>query len=229
MTPTLGPASLLAQLSTLRFPPAALTAGHYREVFNRLSAVGTFNFQVAGDGVELSTPPRESGESLKVTLTRDALHVAFDPTSKSAEFAAEELVVILKEVAAVLPVPIFVHQVHILRKLLPLSGADADARAFLAESVLRLPQERLGAWTRPLGAVGGRFVFPPQPPHLLTAHELRIESFLPDPGKVFIEDTASHLVPVQAGQWDQVKANLHEANRFLDEYARALLTAPLSS
>src|SRR5207247_7400241 len=98
----LGPSSLLAQLSTLRFPPASLNATHYREVFNRLSAVETFNYAVTGDGVELAPPPRESGNGIKVALARDAVHVHFDPTSKSADFAAEELAVILKEVAAVL-------------------------------------------------------------------------------------------------------------------------------
>lgn len=228
MEQSLGPSSLLAQISTLRFPPAALNAAHFREVFNRLSTVETFNYAVAGEGVELATPPRETGDSIKVTLARDAVHVAFDPTSKSAEFAAEELLVILKEVAAVLPIPVFVHQVHVLRKLIPLAGARPDARDFLLHGVISLPQERLAAWKRGFAAVGLRFVFAPQQANDLSAHDLRVESFLPDPGKLFVEDTASFLVPMPAGQWDQLKANLAEANRFLNEYAAALLKGPLS-
>jgi hypothetical protein len=218
----LGPASLLAQISTLRFPPAPLHAGQFREVFNRLSQVGTFNYQVTGDGVELATPPQESGHALKVSIGRDAVTVAFDPTGKSAEFAAEELLVILKEVAAVLPIPVFVHQTHVLRKIFPLA-AGGDARAFLMESVIPVPPGRLAGWKRGFAAVGVRFIFPPQQMTDLSAHDLRIESFLPDPAKIFAEDTATFLVPLPAGSWDQLKANLAEAHRFLDEHAAALL------
>lgn len=228
MDQSLGPSSLLAQISTLRFPPAQLNATHYREVFNRLSAVETFNYAVAGSGVELATPPRESGESIKVSLTHDAVHVSFDPTSKSSDFAAEELLVILKEVAAVLPIPVFVHQTHVLRKLVPLAGAQPDARAYLLQGVLGLPQERLAGWKRGFAAVGLRFVFAPQRADDLSAHDLKVESFLPDPGKLFVEDSASFLVPMPAGQWEMLKANLAEANRFLDEYAASLLKGPLS-
>ncbi len=225
---SLGPSSLLAQVSTLRFPPAPLNAAHYREVFNRLSAVGTFNFAVAGDGVELATPPRESGDAMKVTIGRDAVQVSFDPTSKSADFAAEELLVILKEVAAVLPIPVFVHQTHVLRKLFPLGGPHPDARAFLLQGVVSLPQERLASWKRGFAAVGLRFVFAPQQMNDLSAHDLKIESFLPDPAKLFVEDTASFLVPMPAGQWDQLKDHLAEANRFLDDYTATLLRGRLS-
>lgn len=217
-----GPGSLLAQISTLRFPPAPMHAGQFREVFNRLSQVGTFNFQITGEGVELSAPPQESGEALKVAIGRDAVMVAFDPTAKSADFAAEELLVILKEVAAVLPIPVFVHQTHVLRKIFPLT-AGSDARQFLMASVVPVPPARLAGWKRGFASVGVRFVFPPQQMTDLSAHDLRIESFLPDPAKIFVEDTATFLVPLPAGSWDQLKANLAEAHRFLDEHATALL------
>lgn len=217
-----GPASLLAQISTLRFPPAPLHAGQFREVFNRLSQVGTFNYQITGEGVELATPSQESGETLKIIIARDAVTVAFDPTRKSAEFAAEELVGIVKEVATVLPIPVFVHQTHVLRKIFPLP-TGGDARKFLMESVVPIPPARLAGWKRGFASVGVRFVFPPQQMTDLSAHDLRIESFLPDPNKVYAEDSASFLVPLPAGQWDQLKANLAEAHRFLDEHAGSLL------
>lgn len=217
-----GPASLLAQVSTLRFPPAPLHAGQFREVFNRLSQVGTFNYQITGDGVEIAAPPQESGEALKIVIGRDAVTVAFDPTRKSAEFASEELVGILKEVAAVLPIPVFVHQTHILRKIFPLP-AGGDARQFLMASVVPIPPARLAGWKRGFASVGLRFVFPPQQMTDLSAHDLRIESFLPDANKIFAEDSANFLVPLPAGQWDQLKANLAETHRFLDEHAGSLL------
>jgi hypothetical protein len=218
----LGPASLLAQVSTLRFPPAALTAAHFREVFNKLSAIGTFNFLVGADSVELVSPPREGGDQLKIGLTKDTVQVSFDPTSKSAEFAAEELVGIVKEIAGVLPIPIFIHQVHVLRKTMPMAGA-MDARAFLMQEIVRVPPGRLAAWKRPFAAAGVRFIFPPQQMNDLSAYDLKIESFLQDPAKLFVENTASYLMPMPAGQWDVLKANLADANRFLDESAHALL------
>jgi hypothetical protein len=57
----------------------------------------------------------------------------------------------------------------------------------------------------------------------LSAYDLKIESFLPDPAKLFVENTASYLMPMPTGQWDVLKANLADANRFLDESVRALL------
>jgi len=222
MEPTLGPASLLAQISTLRFPPAALNAGHYREVFNRLSQVGTFNYLINSDGVQLVSPPDETGVQVKVTLGKDSITVAFDPTNKSAEFAAEELIETLKLITQALPIPVFVHQVHLLRKTIPLQG-QTDARQFLMNEVIHVAPERLGGWKRGFGSVGIRFVFPPQRMEDLSTHDLKIESFFQDATKLFVENTAAFLVPVPAGQWDTLKANLAEANRFMDEYSHALL------
>ena len=218
----MGPASLLAQISTLRYPPAQLQAAHFREIFNRLSAMETFNYLITGEGVELVTPPRETGESIKISLGRDAVHVSFDPTTRSVEFAAEQLVAIMKEIAAVLPIPVFVHQAHVLRKTMPLTGQN-DARTFLLNNVLHIPAERLTGWQRSFGSIGLRFVFPPQQIDNLSSHDLRVESFLQDPTKLFIENTASFFVPLPAGQWDTLKTNLAEANRFMDEYAHALV------
>jgi hypothetical protein len=219
---SLGPASLLAQVSTLRFPPAALTAAHFREVFNKLSAIGTFNFLVGADSVELDSPAREGGDQVKIALTKDTIQVSFDPTSKSAEFAAEELTVIVKEITSVLPIPIFIHQAHVIRKTMPMAGAQ-DARAFLVNEVVRIPADRLASVKRPFAAAGVRFIFPPQQMNDLSAYDLKIESFLPDPAKLFVENTASYLMPMPAGQWDVLKANLADANRFLDESTHALL------
>jgi len=225
MEHALGPLSLLAQVSTLRFPPAPLNAGHYRAVFNRLSAMETFNFTMIGESVELVTPPGESGETMKIALGRDFVTVSFDPTSRSADYAAEQLTAILKETAAVLPIPVFIHQTHVLRKTLPLAGND-DARTFLTEQVLCVPPGRLAGWSRPVAAVGVRFVFAPQQMNELSNHDLKVESFMQDPRKIFVENAATFLVPLPAGQWDQLKANLAEANRFLDEHALSLLRGP---
>jgi hypothetical protein len=218
-----GPSSLLAQISTLRFPPAPVVPERAREVFNRLSRLQAFNYLHTADGATLSTPPRESGEQIRVVLGHDTLHVSFDPTLKSAEFAAQELVELLREIVGVLAVPVFIHQVHVIRKTLPLPPG-VDARTFLVRDVAAVPPERLAGFKRPFAAAGLRFVFPPQQMNDLSAHDLRIETFLPDPSKLFLEDTATYLVPLPAGQWDQIKANLADANRFLDGYARALLT-----
>lgn len=221
-----GPSSLLAHASTLRFPPSAWGAAQFRDVFNRLSAVETFNYTIHGESVELVTPPRESGEQLKISLGKDAVQVAFDPTAKSSEFVAEELMVVLKEVAAALPIPVFIHQSHVIRKTLPLLGGG-DARTFLLNEVIKVPPERVAGWKRGFASVGVRFVFPPVQ-NELSAHDLKIESFLADPSKVFLEDAANFLVPMPAGQWVVLKANLTETNRFMDEYARTLLRGHLS-
>jgi hypothetical protein len=222
MEQTLGPSSLLAQISTLRFPPAALNAAHYREVFNRLSQTGTFNYRITCDGVEIASPATESGEQTKVVLGRDAATLSFDPTSKSAEFAAEELVGMLKEIAGVLPIPVFVHQSHVLRKTIPLQGRT-DSRQFIMDEVVHISPERLAGWSRGFASVGLRFIFPPQQMNDLSTHDLKVESFFQDSTKLFVEDTASFLVPMPSGQWDTLKANLTEANRFMDEYTLALL------
>ncbi len=218
----MGPSSLLAQTSTMRFPPVQPSSAQFRGVFNRLSAVGTFNYSVSGEGVELTTPAREDGERTRILLGRDSVRVEFDPTRKSVDFAAEELSVVLKEVAAEFRIPVFVHQIHVLRKVFPLAG-KTDACSFLMRQVVQLAPDRLAGWKRPFSSVGLRFVFPPLQVNDLTAHELKLDCFPPDPAKLLAEDTASFLVPMPAGQWDALKANLKEASRFLDEYAGSLL------
>jgi len=191
---TVGPSSLLAQVSTLRFPPVPMAAAHNREVFSRLSRMETFNYIVGADAVELVTPPKEGGEVMRIVIGRETVTVALDPFMGSADFAAEQLGAVLRELTGVLPIPVFIHSVHVLRKTMPL-----------------------------VGGAGVRFVFPPQQVNELSSHELRVESFLQDPAKIFVEDTASFLMPLPVGQWDTLKANLAEANKFVDEYASALL------
>ena len=168
------------------------------------------------------TPPGESGESIRVALAKDAVSVSFDPTSKSADYATEQLTAILKEIASVLPIPVFVHQTHIIRKTVSMQGGK-DARQFLTEKLLCVGREGVPGWTRPIGAVGVRFVFTPQQMNDLTNFDLKIESYMQDPGKIFVENAATFLVPLPAGQWDQLKASLKEANKFLDDYAMSLL------
>lgn len=227
MALAVGPSSLLAQVSTLRFPPVPIAPDRHREVFNRLSRMETFNYIVGADAVELVTPPKEGGEVMKITIGREAATIALDPFNGSAEFAAEQLTAVLKEMVAALPIPVFIHVVHVLRKTMSLVGAPegqaADARTFILQNVANIPPARLAAWKRPFAAVGVRFVFPPQQMNELSSHELRVESFLHDPAKIFVEDTASFMMPLATGQWDALKANLSEANRFMDEYASALL------
>jgi hypothetical protein len=225
MEQSLGPTTLLAQISTLRFPPAPLHAAQYREVFNRLSAMENFNFALTGEGVEMITPPGESGETMRVGLGRDAVSVSFDPTSRSADYAVEQLTAILKEISSVLPIPVFIQQTHIIRKTIPLSG-EGDSRRFLTEQLLCVTEEGISGWKRPLGAVGVRFVFTPQQTQdvsNLNNFDLKIESYLQDPRKIFIENAATFLVPLPAGQWDQLKASLSEAHKFLDDYAVSIL------
>ncbi len=227
MENVLGPTSLLAQISTLRYPPSQLQAAHFRKIFNQLSTMETFNYLIVGEGVELVTPPRESGESIKISLGKDAVTVSFDPTNRSVEFATEQLIAILKEVTTVLPIPVFVAQTHVLRKTLPLGG-QTDSRSFLLNEVVHIPAERLAGWKRGFASVGLRFVFPPQQMDNLSTHDLKVESFLQDRTKLFVENTATFMVPLPAGQWDTLKANLAEANKFLDEYVFGLIKSPLS-
>ncbi|MEK7766965.1 MAG: hypothetical protein AAB368_12080, partial [bacterium] len=87
---------------------------------------------------------------------------------------------------------------------------------------------RLSGWKRGFAGVGLRFVFPPQQVNELSAHDLKIESYLADPTKVFIEDAANFLMPMPTGQWDALKGNLAEVNRFMDDYALALLRGNLT-
>ena len=232
MDTTVGPSSLLAQVSTLRFPPVPMAAAHNREVFSRLSRMETFNYIVGADAVELVTPPKEGGEVMRIVIGRETVTVALDPFMGSADFAAEQLGAVLRELTGVLPIPVFIHSVHVLRKTMPLvggagdrgaEGKAADAPTFILQDVIQIPPARLGGWKRPFASVGVRFVFPPQQVNELSSHELRVESFLQDPAKIFVEDTASFLMPLPVGQWDTLKANLAEANKFVDEYASALL------
>ena len=225
MEQSLGPSTLLAQISTLRFPPAPLHAAQYREVFNRLSAMENFNFALVGESVEMVTPPGESGESIRVGLARDVVSVSFDPTSRSADYAVEQLTAILKEIASVLPIPVFIQQTHVIRKTIPLQG-EGDSRRFLTERLLCVSEGGIAGWSRPLGAVGVRFIFTPQQTSdvsNLNNFDLKIESFLHDQRKIFIENAATFLVPLPAGQWDQLKASLQEAHQFMDEYCLSIL------
>lgn len=79
---------------------------------------------------------------------------------------------------------------------------DGDAREFLAQRVMSIHDAYLNLFNRPIHLVGLRLFFPPfaqgegDGPHVTDWHvDVRAESFIPDPSKIFLEATAEWPAP----------------------------------
>ena len=111
--------------------------------------------------------------------------------------------------------PTLVIQECFVRKLAP-SPEGEDSRNFLAQRVLRIDSERIGRFERPLHGLGIRLHFPADQQHPVE-NDVKVESFLRDPTRLFLENHARFLKPLPPDKPKLVIECLRKTRAFLEE------------
>jgi hypothetical protein len=97
----------------------------------------------------------------------------------------------------------------------------------LWERRLGQPSESLGVFRRKVLGGGLRFVMPPQPGDIEPSQvEVKIESYLQDPKKVFVETQFMWPNPSPPGSPFNAADRLHEVNNFITDQVHAFLMGP---
>ncbi len=163
---------------------------------------------------ETPTPLQILVIASNVQPTGQLLILATPEPKRPLEYFIQEAEQIVEAFETTWPVP----QRQIIKKdvaLRDLYEASSD-HAFRELWEIRLGQsgDMLGIFGRPVLGGGLRFVMPPQPNNL-TQVEVKVESFLRDTSKIYIDVQFFWLEPGVAGQSIDPRAPLLEADEFI--------------
>jgi hypothetical protein len=111
------------------------------------------------------------------------------------------------------------------------SAPGGDARVFLGDRVLCLPEERKGAFGRPIHTVGLKFFMPPY--HLVGGTgagtqepdgvEVRIESLNEDISDLYLECHRYFLAPMDPSRFTSLQPLVERTNDFLEQQVAQFL------
>jgi len=124
---------------------------------------------------------------------------------------------VLKKSVDILKIPLFFFRQYTVR-LTAAPLKEKDSRIFLGDKVCGFEEAKLKCLGRPIHGCGIRFVFPPienNPSEFL----VRAESLLRDVGRIFLENQARFLTPIQLqeGYLEHIKRELKETYAFLTD------------
>lgn len=210
--------------SEILFPPIDLDVQRVQAIHNLLyqdSESRYQNFQVGQDGVQLSNPASQPGQSSSLTFQPDRITVQEELGPWLPEDFGRRVIRIAEVCMAELSLPMLVAQQHTIRMLVTPKNFQ-DSRDFLAGRVCGLTHEELHSFERPIGLFGLKLVFPASEAGE-EFHALRIESFGEDPRSVFLENVSTYPRPIQSGGLAAIEQSLVTAQKFLIEKALAFL------
>ncbi len=186
----------------------------YRNMFSELADRLGFNIFSCPDGVQAEMGKKAGGttEVFKCNLKPGFLSIVQENPSFLLDEFWESGEAVLKSCFQHLEVPLFAKQQFVIRKTANPAGTK-DARSYLATGVCGLSKDELSALGPHIQGVGLRFVVPiPQEQRELN---IKVESLLRNPEKLFIEVAGAALAPVTRDQVDQVQKNLYKVDEYL--------------
>jgi hypothetical protein len=191
------------------FDKVNLEIGEFAPVYSQL--------QVFGGGTGASLTGKVEETQYVCEFRRDRLLVSeHNPRLGLADFD-QNLLKIVNLALKTLQVQFFIAQSSIVRCVFMPSNFS-DARVFLGERVCSLKDEISAlAKAGPMHIFGLRFVFPATPQRRL-AHNVRVESLLEDPRKVWVENGAVFASrPITPAELSVISQNIRETSRFVEE------------
>jgi hypothetical protein len=178
------------------------------------------------EGVTEFSISNKSGDEIKRCIIRnDRIIIINDFTALSLDGFSREAEDVIKKTINSLQIPLFVFRQYTIRVTTSLLK-DKDARIFLGEKVCSLNEDKLQYLKRPIHGFGVRLVFPPLQTNQ-NEFNIRIESFLQNTQKIFMENQARFLVPLQTqgnNYWPIIKKELDEVYNFLKNNISDFLT-----
>lgn len=112
-------------------------------------------------------------------------------------------------------IPTFLNQEYFVRKLVATPDGE-DARLYLGGSVLGIEESDLGVFEKPTGGLGLRLYFPAEQAHPVI-YDLKIETFLRDGTRIFIENHARYLQPLPSTDAAAAVTGLRRTREFIEE------------
>lgn len=187
--------SPLAFIIELLNPPMLHQNENVHKLFSELKD-SYMNFNRPSDNItELSLIEKNTQEVKKLIIRNDKIIVLNDLTTATLQSFWKNTSDIIKKTVSILNIPLFFFRQYTVRfTASPL--VEKDSRLFLGNNICGLNDEKLKPFGRPIHGFGFRFVIPPiqnEP----NEYNIRIESLLRDPGKIFLENQARFLAPLE--------------------------------
>jgi len=200
-------------------PPMKHSVDGAHKLFTELKDVYANYNRITDNITEFSSVDKNSQEVKKLIIRNEKVIVLNDFTSATLESFWKIASDVIKKSVSILNIPLFFFRQYTIRfTASPLK--QKDSRLFLGNDVCTFTDEKLKPFGRPIHGVGMRFVLPPLKTAQKTEqneYNIRIESLLRDTGKIFLENQARFLVPLQL-QGDylpNIKAEIDKTNGFL--------------
>lgn len=219
-TSSITPLSFIVELLN---PPMNHSIDNTQKLFAELKNTYANYTRPADNITELSHIDRNSQEMKKLIIGRDKVIILNEVTSATLDsfwkIASDDI----KKAVTILNIPLFFYRQYTIRfTASPLK--EKDSRIFLGNRVCALDEERLKPFGRPIHGVGLRFFIPAIQTEQ-NEYNIRVESLLQDTGKIFLENQARFLIPLQL-QGDyvgKIKEEVDKTYKFLRENISAFL------
>lgn len=196
-------------------PPMKHSVDGMHKLFTELKDVYANYNRITDNITEFSFVDKNSQEIKKLIVRNEKIIILNDLTSVTLESFWKVASEVIKKSVSNLNIPLFFFRQYTIRfTATPLK--QEDSRIFLGNDVCVLSDEKLKPFGRPIHGVGMRFVLPPSQTEQ-NEYNIRIESLLIETGKIFLENQARFLIPLQL-QGDylpNIKAEIDKTYAFL--------------
>lgn len=166
---------------------------------------------------ELSHINKDSQEINKLIIQNGKIVVMNNLTTNTIESFWKIASYVIEKTVLGLNIPLFFFRQYTLRfTATPLK--EKDSRVFLGNVVCGLNDDSLKPFSRPIHGFGLRILLPPLP-NEQNEYNIRVESLLSETTKIFLENQARFLVPLQLqGKYlDNIKAEINKTDKFLKD------------
>lgn len=164
---------------------------------------------------ELSRINKDNQEINKLIIQNNKIVVMNNFTTNTVESFWKRASYVIEKTVFCLNIPLFFFRQYTLRfTASPLK--EKDSRIFLGNVVCGLDDNNLKPFSRPIHGFGLRIVLPPIP-NEQNEYSIRIESLLSETSKIFLENQARFLTPLQLREeyLDNIKTEINKTDKFL--------------
>lgn len=166
---------------------------------------------------EFSRLDKNSQEVKKLIIRSDKIILLNDFTNATLDAFWKEAGDVIKKGVSILNIPLFFFRQYTIRFAATPSGGK-DSRIFLGNVVCGLNDDKLKPFGRPIHGFGLRFVVPPLQQEQ-NEYNIRIESLLKETSKMFMENQARFLAPLQLrdNYLQDIKTEIDKTYNFLKD------------
>ncbi len=196
-------------------PPMKHLLADTQKLFLEFKEIYSNYNQLTDSITELSSVDKNTQEVKKLIIRNERIVILNDFSSTTLEGFWQTARDVIKKTVMILNIPLFSFRQYTIRFIAsPLK--EKDSRIFLKKVVSGIKEDELESLGRPFQGFGLRFIFSPSKTEQ-NEYNIRIESLLKDPGKIFMENQARFITPLQleTNYLSDIKGEISEAYNFL--------------